>query len=498
MLSLPNELIALVLGHLSDSGPMIIESSWPLQSSSNAWLPLVQSCHRVRDVAISTQHLWRRITVFSKTGGLNIAFSRSGDLEIDVILHEPHIIPSAFMMMAPHAARVRTLVVVEADRHTHSALRFLLARPMPALTTCQIHVASKNIPPYLPLTDTGMRFVARPDFVPNLRTLQLGILGLDWTSEILPGLHRLSLRDSFPRDFLTFDSMLDVLESCTALEHLELRYSQPFVPPAPSTHWHVQRSVALPHLRTLILESHDYAEASALLSHLRLSEHVDVDIKLDIDTDIADEAVLTLPDILPLHPAQLPLLASATSAFFGFLSCVLLDFTAPARGPGRLHAFLDPASEMETDQGWLYTPSRAAAHFCALLAHAPLRALKLQLAWPYAGEPCAASGMFAHMFQAFPALEELEYGGGANEASNRQLLEVLANGALPRLRMLRLGEWSGELVSLLVEVLQMRIMAGLPLSQLDIQIVVGGESVPGTALQELQGLVDGDVNLSLR
>ena len=51
---------------------------------------------------------------------------------------------------------------------------------------------------------------------------------------------------------------------------------------------------------------------------------------------------------------------------------------------------------------------------------------------------------------------------------------------------------------MLVEVLQMRIMAGLRLSQLDVQIVVGGESVPGTVLKELQGLVDGDVNLSIR
>ncbi|PIL34664.1 hypothetical protein GSI_03444 [Ganoderma sinense ZZ0214-1] len=490
MLNLPNELIALVLEHLSE-GPTVLDSSWPLQSSSNAWFPLALTCHRIHDVAVSTQDLWRRIAVFSRAGGLDVAFSRSGDLEIDVIFHEPLIIAPAFMQLAQHTARLRTLIVVEGDRNTHLALRFLLSHPMPALTTCQVHVVSTEIPPYRAFTDSGMRFPVRPDFVPNLRALQLGILGLDWTSDVLPRLRKLSLRDSFPQDYLTFDTTLGILASCTALEHLELRYSKPFRIPVTTT----ERSAGLPHLRTFILESLDYEVAFALLSHLHFSEHADVDVKLDINTDVAAEAALTIPEILPLDPARLPLLACATFAHFSFLNGVFFECAAPARGPGRLHAFLDPASEEDIDEGWLYTPSEALEHFYALLEHAPLRALKLQVVWPYAEETCAADGLFADVFEAFPALEELEYYGnaGAGVASDRQLLDVLAGGALPRLSTVQLWEWNEGLVGFLIEALQIRATGGLRLSQLDIRLVAGGEGVPGAALQELYGLVDGEV-----
>ncbi|KAM5545711.1 hypothetical protein V8D89_000749 [Ganoderma adspersum] len=490
MLSLPNELIALILLHLSE-GPEIDDSSWPLRSSSHGWLPFAQTFRRVHDVAVSTQHLWQRLAVFSKNGGLNTALSRSGDLEIDVIFHRPHIIPSGFMLLAPHAARMRMLVIVEADHNTHSALRFLLARPMPALTTCQIHLVHRYI--HQPRPDGMMRFTVDSTLVPNLRTLQLGVLSLDWRSEAVSRLHRLSLWSAAPQVLVTFDRFLDILESCTALEHLEIRHIPQFALPDDASDW--QRVVALPHLHTLILESSYYLEVSLLLSHLQLSEHVDVDIALDIDTDFEDDAFLALPDILTTDPTRLPLLALATSASFASCGFISVECSAPAHGPGRLRVFLNPGSAEEIDEGWHYPPTQAVAHFCALLEHAPLRALELQLAWPYAGETCAAGGMFAFVFSTFPGLEELAYGGGANEASDRQLVDVLAGDVLPRLRVLRLGEWSGELVSLLVDVLQGRTAGGLRLSQLHVRVVAEGESVAGAALHELQGLVDGDVNV---
>ena len=491
MLDLPNELLALILAHLSE-GLEIEESSWPLRSSSNAWLSLAQTCRRFHDVAVSTQHLWQRLAVSSKNGGLNTALARSGDLEIDVIFHRPHIIPSAFMLLAPHAARVRTLVVVEADHNTHSALRFLLARPMPALTTCQIHLVHWYI--HLPRPDSGaMHFTVNNALVPNLRTLQLGMLSLDWRSEAVSRLHRLSLWNAPPQALVTFDRFLDVLQSCTALEHLEIRHIPQFALPDDASDW--GRVVALPRLHTLVLESGYFLEVRMLLSHLQLSEHADVDIELDIDTDIPDDAFLTLPDILETDGTRLPLLARATDASFASCSYLSLECSAPALGSGRLRAFLNPGSEEDTDEGWDYPPTQALAHFCALLGHAPLRALELQLAWPYAGETCMGSGTFAFVFSTFPELEELAYSGGANEASDRQLLEVLAGDVLPRLRVLRLGEWSGELVSSLVGVLRGRAAGGLRLSQLDVRVVAGGESVPGAALRELSGLVDGDVNV---
>ena len=491
MIDLPNELVALVLVHLSE-GPEIEESSWPLRSRSNEWLSLAQTCRRFYDVATSTQHLWQRLAVSSKNGGLNTALSRSGDLAIDVIFHRPHIIPSAFMLLAPHAARMRTLVVVEADHNTHSAFRFLLARPMPALTTCQVHLVHWYI--HLPRPDSGaMHFTVNHALVPNLRTLQLGMLSLDWRSEAVSRLHKLSLWNAPPQALVTFDRFLDILQSCTALEHLEIRHIPQFALPDDASDW--GRVVALPRLHTLILESGYFLEVRMLLSHLQLSEHADVDIELDIDTDIPDDAFLTLPDILETDGTRLPLLARATSASFASCGYLSLECSAPALGSGRLRAFLNPGSEEDTDEGWDYPPTQALAHFCALLGHAPLRALELQLAWPYAGETCMGSGTFAFVFSTFPELEELAYSGGANEASDRQFLDVLAGDVLPRLRVLRLGEWCGELVSSLVEVLLGRAAGGLRLSQLDVRIAAGGESVAGTALQELSGLVDGDVNV---
>ena len=490
MLSLPNELIAAILVHLS-KGSEIDDSSWPVRSSSHEWLPLTQTCRRVQDVAISTRHLWQRIAIFSKTGGLDTALGRSGDLRIDIIFHQPRVIPLAFMLLAPYAARLRTLVIVEADHDTHSALRFLLARPMPVLTTCQVHLVRQTIPQ--PRRTGEMRFTLNHALAPNLQALQLGVLSFDWKSAMVPHLRRLSLWNAFPYAFLPFDRFLDVLQSCAFLEHLEIRHCPPFMTPAPLS----ERSVVLPHLRTLILESSDYAEVSALLSHLQLSEHVDLDINLDIDTDNEEEAILTLPDILPLDPTRFPLLASATSASFNSDGYILVECSAPTRGPGpQLRAFLDPGSAADIDQGWQYTPSHAAAHFCELLAHAPLRTFELRLVWPYAGEMCAAPGMFAHVFRAFPELEELVYGGGANEASDRQLVDALRGGdALPRLRVLRLEQWNGELVPLLVEVLQLRAARGLRFSGLDIQIASGGEDMDEAALQAVQKLVDGDVTV---
>ncbi|KAM5545715.1 hypothetical protein V8D89_000753 [Ganoderma adspersum] len=301
--------------------------------------------------------------------------------------------------------------------------------------------------------------------VPNLRTLQLGVLSVDWS----PVRH-------------------------TALEHLEIRRVPQFALPDDASDW--QRVVALPHVHTLILESSYYLEVSLLLSHLQLSEHVDVEIDLDIDTDFEDDAFLALPDILSTDPARLLLLACATSASFASCGFVSVECSAPADGPGRLRAFLNPGSAEEIDEGWHYPPTQAVAHFCALVEHAPLRALELQLVWPYAGETCAAGGVFAFVFSTFPELKELVYRRGANEASDRQLLDVLADDVLPRLRMLRLGEWSGELVSLLVQVLQGRATGGLPLSQLGIQVVTAVQSVLGTALQEIQELVECEMSIS--
>ena len=493
MLSLPNELVALILVHLSE-GSEIDESSWPLRSSSNGWLLLAQTCRRIYDVAVSTQHLWQRLAVFSQTGGLDTALSRSGDLEIDLIFHQPHVIPSAFTLLASHAAQIRSLIIVETDRNTLCALRFLFSRPMPALTTCQFHLARRSI--RLPHRSSAMWFTVDSALLPNLRTLQLRMVPLDWSSNAIPSLRRLSLWNASPQFFTSCRRFLDILESFTALEHLEIRNTPLFAPPRQCT----ERVVALPYLHTLILESSHYNEISALLSHLQLSESANVEIHmhLDINTELLCRRLVTLSHLLPRNPTRLPILASADSASFDFnRGFVFVECSALAHAkPGRLSALLKSASAASSDQlGWRYTPSQAAVHFAGLLQHAPLRVLDLRLAWPHAGETSAASGMFEYVFLTFSELEELVYCGGANEASNRQLLDVLTNGALPRLHVLRLGEWSGELVSLLVEVLQMRIMAGLRPSQLDIQLVVGGESVSDGALQVLYGLVDGDVRV---
>ncbi|KAM5545590.1 hypothetical protein V8D89_000628 [Ganoderma adspersum] len=491
MLSLPNELVALILVHLSE-GSEIEESSWPLRTSSNGWLPLSQTCRRIHDVAVSTQHLWQRIAVFSKIGGLDTALSRSGDLEIDVIFHQPHVIPSAFMLLTSHAVQLRSLVIIEADHNTLCALQFLFSRPMPALTTCQVHLVHQPI--RLPRRSGAMWFTVDSTVLPNLRALQLGMLPLDWNSEAISSLRRLSLRDASPQFFMSCGQFLDILESFTALGHLEIRNTPLFAPPRQCT----ERVVALPYLRTLILESSHHNEISALLFHLQLSEDIDVEINLDISPPrVLCRRLVTLSRVLPRNPTRLPLLASAASASFAFNhGCVFVECSAPAYAePGRLRVLLKSGSAAESDQGWHYTPSQAAVHFAGLLQHAPLRALELLFAWPYTGETCAASGMFVYVFLTFSELEELAYSGGANEASDRQLLDVLANGALPRLRMLRLGEWNGELVSSLVEVLQIRANGGLRLSQLDIQVVASGERVSGAALQELYGLVDGDVHV---
>ncbi|KAM5545709.1 hypothetical protein V8D89_000747 [Ganoderma adspersum] len=490
MLSLPNELVALILVHLSE-GSEIEESSWPLRTSSNGWLPLSQTCRRIHDVAVSTQHRWQRITVFSKIGGLDTALSRSGDLEIDVIFHQPHAIPSAFMLLTSHAVQLRSLVIIEADHNTLCALQFLFSRPMPALTTCQVHLVHQPI--RLPRRSGAMWFTVDSTVLPNLRALQLGMLPLDWNSEAISSLRRLSLRDASPQFFMSCGQFLDILESFTALEHLEIRNTPLFAPPRQCT----ERVVALPYLRTLILESSHHNEISALLFHLQLSSNADIEINIDINTEFLCRRLVTLSHVLPRNPTPLPLLASAASASFAFNhGCVFVECSAPADAkPGRIRVLLNPGSALESDQGWYYTPSQAAVHFSGLLEHAPLRALELRFAWPYAGETCAASGMFAYVFLTFSELEELAYSRGGNEASDKQLLDVLANGALPRLRVLRLGEWSGELISLLVEFLQIRAAGGLRLSQLDIQVAASCESVSGATLPELYGLVDGDVHV---
>ena len=339
-----------------------------------------------------------------------------------------------------------------------------------------------------------MWFTVDSALLPNLCTLQLGMVPLDWSSNAIPSLRRLSLWNASPQFFTSCRRFLDILESFTALEHLEIRNTPLFAPPRQCT----ERVVALPYLHTLILESSHYNEISALLSHLQLSSSASVEIHLDINTELLCRRLVTLSHLLPRNPVRLPILASADSASFDFnRGFVFVECSAPAHAnPGRLRALLKSASAASSDRlGWRYTPSQAAVHFAGRLQHAPLRALELRFACPHADETCAASGMFEYVFLTFSELEELVYCGGANEASNRQLLDVLTNGALPRLHVLRLGEWSGELVSLLVEVLQMRIMAGLRPSQLDIQIVVGGESVSEGALQVLYGLVDGDVRV---
>ncbi|KAM5545614.1 hypothetical protein V8D89_000652 [Ganoderma adspersum] len=333
--------------------------------------------------------------------------------------------------------------------------------------------------------------------VPNLRDLQVGILGLRWVPEKAPALRRLSLWNSSPclQSRLTFDKFLPILQSfSTTLEYLDLQWSPQFEVPRVSPNQGIE--VMLPHLRTFILKSLFAVEVSALLSHLQLSEDADSDVNIELNVNISlEDGVLTLPHILSTDATRLPLLKFASAAHFTLdAGHMLINISAPAHGTGRSCALIKPTAGGAL-AGWQFTPSQAIRDFCTLLAHALLSALELQLVWPLRGEACAATGMFTFVFSTFHELEELVYSRGANEASDKQLLDVLVNSALPRLHMLRLGEWNGELVSSLVEVFQIRANGGLRLSQLDIQVVASGESVSGAALQELYGLVDGDVHV---
>ncbi len=397
---LPPEIILVIFRILAE-GPQI---SGRLYRTSTAWLALSSACRNLRDLACQTPTLWAKADIHDDIRWLELSLDRSADVPVDLVLYKPWTIPPAVQLLLLHNSRIRQLVIIQASADTLTALKPLLSVPLPQLEVLHIHANATRIEDYSPFDDDEVDLL--PALVPRLHSLHLGRVPFSWRSAVLPQLRRLALQYSRPNTWIPQTEFMHVLGACaSSLEYLKISFCLPYDIDALAADPSIV--VSLPNLATLDLRCTSPREVHSLLSHLALSEHVELIVYSDVMTDDIDDMSSTLLDALPARPDRIPILATATSASLrGWLmfECSHADTHPNPNGsspPGRVQVFLDP----DLHELWDYTPRQSLEDFRTLLSGAPLTRLMLSPD----SLSMQDSASYIALFQAFPALAQLEF-----------------------------------------------------------------------------------------
>ncbi|KDQ54651.1 hypothetical protein JAAARDRAFT_209332 [Jaapia argillacea MUCL 33604] len=260
---LPSELLAEIFWHLTQMPPY---------GGERSLAPVMLVCHRWRDIAVSTPDLWSTIK-FTSEGATRVEtlLQRSKSVPVDIIVDRTPF-PNAIEVLPPRQSRIRNLCLVDTPQ---SIVRGLLAS-LNAVGAPNLELLSIIYPdPSGTSLDAGLVPSLFADCVPRIRHLVIDVFSLPWTSSIFRGLTTLHIHREHNDVHPSSDVFLSVLESCPALEHLDLFHAGPILLPPTSTpdkatSTFAKRRVSLPRLKCLALEVGDLPQCMYTLSHLTL------------------------------------------------------------------------------------------------------------------------------------------------------------------------------------------------------------------------------------
>ncbi|KDQ54649.1 hypothetical protein JAAARDRAFT_71923 [Jaapia argillacea MUCL 33604] len=244
----------------------------PPYGGERSLAPVMLVCHQWRDIAVSTPDLWSTIK-FTSEGVTRVEtlLQRSKSVPVDIIVDRTPF-PSTIEVLPPRQSRIRTLCLVDTPQ---SIVRGLLAS-LNGVGAPNLELLSIIYPdPSGTSLDAGLVPPLFADCVPRIRHLVVDVFSLPWTSSIFRGLTTLYIHREHNDVHPTSDVFLSVLESCPALEHLDLFHAGPILPsptssPDTATSTFAKRRVSLPHLECLVLEVGDLAQCMYTLSHMTL------------------------------------------------------------------------------------------------------------------------------------------------------------------------------------------------------------------------------------
>lgn len=144
-------------------------------------------CRRWRGLIVSHACFWSTIFAKGHPEWLKLALSRSKSAMLDLGL-DPSTLASVLSEVIPHRERIRSLGLERCQSYAQvTALSSLFQAPFKCLTVLQLKTPTDDRP------DAGY-FVLRPEHYPQLTTLILAGVHVQWTSSLLSQLTTLSLK----------------------------------------------------------------------------------------------------------------------------------------------------------------------------------------------------------------------------------------------------------------------------------------------------------------
>ncbi|KAF8972087.1 hypothetical protein BDZ97DRAFT_1783107 [Flammula alnicola] len=269
---LPPEVLARIFGLLQSA---VLETTFPLPESFNAWLIVTRVCRRWRNTALAFPRLWSHIYIRNPSDRIATLSSMNSAqtlLSVYCAIHTANDRQSstdenAIRLMAAQMYRIRELHI-SWERLSESSLRELVVPPTPAPNLEVLSIIGQPNDGY-PDYDLLPLFLNR---TPQLKKITFTRIS-SWPHNSFCGLTHLSLYDQQDRRRIPLSDFLDVLQSSPDLEELILVRAGP---DGRITEIPTERSsikVALPRLRTIELGEWSSGESiSFFLSHLIIPE----------------------------------------------------------------------------------------------------------------------------------------------------------------------------------------------------------------------------------
>lgn len=347
------------------------------------WSQTMLVCRRWRAVIKANTCFWRSIHVGSNTRWLDLALSRSGNVNLSLTFSVPSALLSALPQVLGILERIERLQFsCLGDALSLKTLEPLVRATLPSLNgldvtiirTGGVLVYAQVVPGFRDWPDRRETFEFAPNSFPGVMRLSLMRVSIPWTASYISHLHHLSLRGCIVHpSAISVSTFLDVLREGQNLEELTLHdilSSACSSRPRPSERL---RAVVLPRLRKADF-SDDFEWISLYVSYIQLPSQGEVSFAGLLDQFPGDDPTLSFAAMLPRDAPPRAFLRSAISAS---LSIENGSYQITCQGAGPLVTLRLQGRSYHVD--WEEITEDGVAHFINILNKSPLTKLELAL-----------------------------------------------------------------------------------------------------------------------
>ena len=352
------------------------------------WICVTHVCHRWREVALCSPHLWNHINLTKLTvAGFTEILARAKMSPLHI---EAKINPRSKALF--NVFRGQLEAHISHTRHLSISGKFqtLLKRlvsPAPALVSLSLtNLSRSDRSPQLVIPDSLSNGTA-----PNLTRLELFCCSIGWKSPLLKGLQTLKIQTSSEsaQAILTLEDWLAALNEMSQLKKLVLHNATPVVSVDDPLISEPQRAITLPSLTYFDIAAS--AKGCALaLAHLVLPALISLRVVVESESRGGDDVRLALPYIArnthgPQDQAPLQTIAFNVEENLAQIivwtvpdaeveACDVVTLMKAA-----VSSRLVLCVTSDTDSGWL--DGTEIVIFDAMLSHLPLNAISTLSAW---------------------------------------------------------------------------------------------------------------------